>query len=259
MRLLYPSNPLRKRLPDDQYLEEAEAAAGFGFSVFSFEDFQDGSFRAFPELEPGSEVLYRGWMLNAEDYSSLAAAVAELGAKLKVSTERYLTHHHLPNWYSTIADLTPETKVLGIDNDLEITLRSLGWDGFFIKDYVKSLKTSVGSKISDPAQIRTVIAEMQRFRGTIEGGICVRKVEDFNPETEQRYFSINGKVFAEAGLVPEIAVECAQRFPSDFISIDSIQRKDGTFRIVEIGDGQVSDLVGWTPRRFAEVLKEAWK
>jgi hypothetical protein len=36
----------------------------------------------------------------------------------------------------------------------------------------------------------------QKFRGTIEGGICVRKVEDFIPETERRYFVINGRCFA---------------------------------------------------------------
>jgi hypothetical protein len=260
MRLLHPSNPLRKRIPDEQYREEADAAesAGFALSVFSLEDFQDGSFRAVPECEPGSEILYRGWMLNAADYSTLAAAVSQLGAKLKVSAQQYLAHHHLPNWYPIIADLTPETKVLGVGSDLESELRSLGWDGFFIKDYVKSLKTSVGSKIADPSQIGMVVAEMQRFRGTIEGGICVRKLEDFAPETERRYFAINAKAYSEDGSVPGIVEDCARRFPTDFISIDAIQRRDGILRIVEIGDGQVSDLVGWTPRRFTEVVKEAW-
>ena len=28
------------------------------------------------------------------------------------------------------------------------------------------------------------------------------------------------------------------------------------FRIVEVGDGQVSDLVGWTPKQFAAILAE---
>lgn len=259
MQLLYPSNPLRKRLPDDQYREEAEEAeaAGFAVSVFSLEDFQDGSFRAVPELESNNRILYRGWMLNSRDYSSMAAAVDKLGAKLRVPTEQYLAHHHLPNWYPIIADLTPETKILDLGIDLEPQLRALGWDSFFIKDYVKSLKTSVGSMISDPAQIQTVVNEMARFRGVVEGGICVRRVEDFDPATEKRFFAFDGQAYAQDGHAPQIVADCARRFPEGFISIDAIQRRDGVLRIVEIGDGQVSDLVGWSPSRFAEVLKEA--
>jgi ATP-grasp domain, R2K clade family 3 len=43
--------------------------------------------------------------------------------------------------------------------------------------------------------------------------------------------------------------------PSPFFSVDIAQRTDGRFRVVEIGDGQVSDLVGWTEQRFAEIWK----
>jgi len=42
MHLLYPSNPLRSRQPDDQFAAEVDAvrAAGFEISLFSVEDFQ---------------------------------------------------------------------------------------------------------------------------------------------------------------------------------------------------------------------------
>jgi ATP-grasp domain, R2K clade family 3 len=109
--------------------------------------------------------------------------------------------------------------------------------------------------VTNPAEIRMVIAEMHKFRGTIEGGICVRRVEDFLPETERRYFIINGKSFAadRAAPIPNIVTECARRIDSKFFSIDIIERRDGVLRVVEIGDGQVSGLVGWTPERFAEI------
>ena len=61
---------------------------------------------------------------------------------------------------------------------------------------VKSLKTSVGSRISKPEQVSAVVAEMQRFRGVIEGGFCVRRVESFLPETECRYFVVDGVAHA---------------------------------------------------------------
>ena len=123
----------------------------------------------------------------------------------------------------------------------------------FIKDYVKSLKTSIGSIINEPAAINTVIAEMQKFRGGIEGGICIRQVEDFIAETEQRYFVINGRSFAALPdkEIPDVVNECARRIDSKFFSVDVIERKDGCKRIVEIGDGQVSGFVGWTAERFS--------
>ncbi|MGD1920436.1 MAG: ATP-grasp domain-containing protein [Pleurocapsa sp.] len=40
---------------------------------------------------------------------------------------------------------------------------------------------------------------------------------------------------------------------NNFFSVDVIERQDGVKRIVEIGDGQVSDLVGWTMERFIQI------
>ncbi|MEP6496466.1 ATP-grasp domain-containing protein [Microcoleus vaginatus ZQ-A3] len=35
--------------------------------------------------------------------------------------------------------------------------------------------------------------------------------------------------------------------------MDAVERQDGVKRIVEIGDGQVSDLIGWSVARFAQL------
>jgi hypothetical protein len=59
--------------------------------------------------------------------------------------------------------------VLPLQADWEAQLRSLGWNEFFVKDYVKSLKTSRGSIVRDPSDICAVVAEMEQFRGEIEG------------------------------------------------------------------------------------------
>lgn len=95
---------------------------------------------------------------------------------------------------------------------------------------------------------------MQRFRGMIEGGFCVRRVESFLPDSERRYFVLDGVAHAASGDVPQIVRECAKRLQSRFYSVDVVQRADGQLRVVEVGDGQVSDLVGWTPEGFAKVL-----
>ena len=258
MHILYPNSPLRAKQPDEQYAAEVDAvrAIGFEVSLFSLEDFQSGGFRAIPPLPTTSDVLYRGWMLSADEYERLVVRVSGVGARLAIDRAAYLGSHHLPQWYAPLADLTPETRIYPPDCDLEAELRALSWPAFFIKDYVKSLKTSVGSRITKPEQVGAVISEMRRFRGVIEGGFCVRRVESFLLDTEQRYFVLDGMPHAPTSDVPPIVHECAKRLRSRFYSVDVVQRADGQLRIVEVGDGQVSDLVGWTPEEFAAILAE---
>ncbi len=57
--------------------------------------------------------------------------------------------------------------------------------------------------------------------------------------------------------IPEIVGECAKRINSKFFSVDVIERADGEMRVVEIGDGQVSDLANeWTKERFTVLWVE---
>ena len=78
--------------------------------------------------------------------------------------------------------------------------------------------------------------------------------KDLLPKTEQRYFVVDGIPRAASGDAPAIIHECAKRLRSRFYSVDVVQRTDGKLRVVEIGDGQVSDLLGWTPEQFARML-----
>jgi hypothetical protein len=223
--------------------------AGFASSLVAEQTFQSGA--AIHGLSPNSPVVYRGWMVDEEQYRNFASAVQKTGCDPLTSPEKYLLAHHLPNWYPLIRDLTPETKVFPADVNLETELRNLGWSSFFIKDYVKSLKTSAGSLITDPAQAQRVINDMQKFRGTIEGGICVRRVERFHPDSERRFFVLGRRAFAPSHCeVPPIVLDVAQRLDHPFFSIDIAENETGAHRVVEIGDGQVSDLVGWSIEDF---------
>jgi hypothetical protein len=101
-----------------------------------------------PLLTPNANVIYRGWMLCASDYQKLVTVVSQTGACIHTSSVDYLATHYLPNWYHSIKDLTPETHFYHSNGDLENELAKLGWERFFIKDYVKSLKTSIGSIVN---------------------------------------------------------------------------------------------------------------
>lgn len=260
MRFLFPSDYFNFKKVDEAYLEQVNCLQNIGFktSVICLEALGSKSVKIFPIPESGAKLIYRGWMITPDEYSLLINAVRSAGGEALISHDEYLATHYLPNWYPLICDLTPETHFFSVDDNLESALSGLGWNRFFIKDYVKSLKTSVGAIINEPSAIKTVVSQMQKFRSNIEGGLCVRQVEDFILETEKRYFVIHGRSFAPLPdeEVPEIVEECAKRIDSKFFSVDVVERRDGEERVVEIGDGQVSDLVGWTAERFASLWAE---
>lgn len=240
--------------PDEIFLDQFAALTAAGFSASLCPDEVLLGARPLRGLPSGSTVVYRGWMVTGDEYAALVRAVERCGAAPLTDPRAYLAAHHLPNWYPLLADLTPETRVFPEDADLAAELRALGWGAFFIKDYVKSLKTARGSVVRDPADAPAVVADLREYRGRIEGGVCVRRVEEFDPGSERRYFVLHGAGFdAAGGPVPDVVRACADRVPSPFFSVDVATRSDGVPRVVEVGDGQVSDLVGWTPGAFASL------
>lgn len=255
-RVVFPADYFTARQPDEAFAEQAEMFAALGWSVSTFAFDADRRFR--PALEAGETVLYRGWMLTGDAYREFGEAVTAAGATLHTSPTAYLAAHHIPNWFPLLPDLTPETVCFSDLSGMEEKLRGLGWDRFFVKAYVKSLKTGAGSVITRPEQIAELMARMEQFRGQIEGGVCVRRFEALEPDTETRYFVRGAQAFAADGnSAPDIVQTVAGRIPSPFYSVDVARRADGVWRVVEIGDGQVSDLVGWTADQFRAVWDDA--
>mgnify|MGYP006198833773 CR=1 FL=1 len=216
MRLLYPDDPLNQRVPDDLFAREFDVARtrGFDASIFSFEDFQRGRFNPKPWPIPGESVIYRGWMLNLDGYTRLVQAIAELSAQMAVSLNSYRAAHHLPWWYPALKDFTAETLVFEENTDFVKALRAMNWPGYFVKDYVKSLSTGAGSLVQIPEEISRVVSQIKKYRGEVEGGVCVRRREDYVPGSERRHFIAGGRAFSFAGDVPAVVAACAPLVPS---------------------------------------------
>lgn len=260
---LFPSDPFDPRAIDTEFADQANALQDDGFSCAVWQP-ETNRIR-FSQLRPingEKAVVYRGWMLKEPEYNQLVQAVEAHDAKLITDTDTYLLAHHIPAWYPMISDLTAETVIFpnGTYNldELPALLKQLGWEKYFVKDYVKSLKTAGGSVLSNLSDLPELIDNMLRYRGEIEGGLCIRKFEEFVPGTEKRFFCLNGIVYHAAsdnfGIVVDTMyhpLAAKVRLPSRFYSIDIALRTDGQARVVEVGDGQVSDLVGWKPEEFA--------
>ncbi|HEY0683454.1 MAG TPA: ATP-grasp domain-containing protein [Steroidobacter sp.] len=260
MRILYPDDPLDQRRPEPLFQAEYELARarGFELSIFSFEDFERGRFDPRPRPAAGEEVLYRGWMLNVDGYARLVQSIEQLSAGMVVSPESYRAAHHLPSWYPLVREFTAETLMCEPDADFEALLAGRQWPGYFVKDYVKSSNTGAGSLVATPGEVPQVVAALKKYRGEIEGGVCVRRKEEYLSGSERRYFVANGAAFSSDGALPAVVTACATRIPSPFFSVDVAQRNDGELRIVEIGDGQVSDRKEWSADQLVDILARTW-
>jgi ATP-grasp domain, R2K clade family 3 len=259
MRLLYPSSPMSPKVADDTYLEEYEAARSVGFdvSLFSFEDFERGDFKPRPALQPGDVVLYRGWMLSVPQFESLVRAFEAKSAEAFTSVAQYKASHHLPEWYPLLSRFTAETVILKEEADFAGELANRKWPGYFVKDYVKSLSTAGGSLVSQPEDIAGVVSLMKKYRGLVEGGVCIRRKEEYEPGSEQRYFVFRTHALAPGTDIPDIVRACASQVISPFFSVDVARRSDGVLRLIELGDGQVSDRKEWSATAFVHALYAA--
>jgi len=253
IHFLFSADASEPNRPEELFADQWSALVRAGFTTSVCPDAVLAGAKLLHGVHPGSRVVYRGWMVKGEEYVALARAVERCGARMFTTAPEYLAAHHLPNWYPALADLTPETRIYPADADLVAELRALGWGEYFLKDYVKSLKAEPGPVVGDPAEAPAVLAAMREYRGEIEGGVCVRRVEAFLPGTERRYFVLGGVAYAasEDAPIPGLVRTCAARLSSPFFSVDIARRTDGELRVVEVGDGQVSDLVGWSAEAFA--------
>lgn len=244
MFILYPQDYFNKKNPDESFLDETEETKLlFSIGTMFSKNYQEND-----------RVLYRGWMLNSNEYDELEDFINKNNLSLITTKEQYYSAHHMNNWYERVKDITPETLFFKDVNELVSNLDKLDWTEYFIKDSVKSLTTTRGSIAKSKEEVVEVIREIENKKG-IEGVISLRKVHNFKKESEIRYFSINGKVFSPTGILSDLAIKVAKRFSHlSFISIDIIKDEKDKEWLVEIGDGQVSDMKMWNPKDFANIL-----
>lgn len=248
IKVIYPSDYFNKKEVDESFKEESECFKNNGFFVTTVDS---------KNIEPG-DYIYRGWMLNEDEYLDLEKILEKNNSKLITNRSDYLKAHYLKNWYYELKDFTPKTIFCNINN-LEDTLNKLNWNQYFVKDYIKSLTTSRGSIAKNKEEVIELINEIKKNKG-ITGGICLREVESFNNETELRYFSFNNKIISPNGEIPEIVKEINNRINLQFFSIDIIKDNSNNYRLVEIGDGQVSDLKSpWKIDDFVNGIKRSIK
>ncbi|MDB6028220.1 MAG: putative rane protein [Verrucomicrobiales bacterium] len=275
MKLLFPSHPLKARLPDPDYESEVDAArqVGFACDFYNLEVLSEGDAAralatcAEPE-SPAQPILYRGWMMSDTLYAQLYAELVRKGYAPVTRPEVYAEAHYLPNAYPHLAGHTPESKwMMGQDANEAWSL----YQNFFhapalIKDFVKSAKHRWNEACFIPAhttreRFDEILKAFLEARGKqFNKGIVLRRYHELvtlerdirgQPVHEEyRMFFWKGELLAAT---PSIRGEgpfaemkrwgdIARRFQNQFLSMDVARQEDGSWIIIEVGDGEVTGL-----------------
>ncbi|WP_330329864.1 ATP-grasp domain-containing protein [Streptomyces sp. NBC_00536] len=272
--VLYCRDALKPRSVDAHFAPEAREVRARGGTVglIDHDTLLRGDAQQAVALVPAGlgNVWYRGWMIPGDRYAALAAALSRRGTELLVSPEQYRTAHELPGWYATFAEITPASvwrptepgEVLTAD-DLTALTEPLPPGAGIVKDYVKSRKHEWEQAcfIPDLARAGELTRVVQRFvelqEESLTGGVVVRAFETFpkleSVAAEVRVWWLDGEPglltphpdspFGR-GLVPDLdhIGPAVRRLGCRFVTTDVALRSDGVWRVVEVGDGQVSDL-----------------
>lgn len=271
--LLVPADVLVPRRPDEMFAAEAAAARAAGVPVALVDHDAlgqaGGARRAVARVPEGHrDAVYRGWMVRAGQYEALAGALAARGVTLRTSPGQYQRAHEFPGWYPAFAGLTPDSAWTSGDDRaaFEEARAGLGASGrAVIRDYVKSMKHywDTAMYIPDLADADAAWRVASQFRALREdeyaGGFVLRRFESFTGG-EARTWWVNGECAlitphpdtpesppAEPGSLP--LAEIARRLRAlglAFATADLALRADGSWRVVEVGDGQVSGLPAMT-------------
>jgi hypothetical protein len=275
MKILFPNHPLKGRLPDPDYEAEFEAAreAGFECELYCFDDLRACEFAQSIQYckssaVNGERMLHRGWMMPGHFYAALRVAILSKGYCEMVSTAEYEEAHYLPNAYPLLQGRTPESVwVEGKDSAAAwLKYEELGRPAAIVKDFVKSAKHRWNEACFIPAgtgrgRFEEILKAFLEVRGELfEKGIVLRRFHELMKladdirgqpvHEEYRLFMWRGKLLAATpsifgpGPLEKLNdwESIAQRFKSPFISMDIARQADGSWIIIEVGDGGVSGL-----------------
>lgn len=212
-----------------------------------------------------SEVItavYRGWMMKPEQYETFYLNLLENKIQLITTPEEYKQFHVFPNIYPLLAEDTARMMIFpkGKGTSVDLTTVKKSFKRFMVKDYVKSVKGTNFPRYFENTVTQDEFDKWMRvfykYRGELfTGGICIKeflKLKKYNSKpNEYRVYYINriiATISRNSGqmlltpMPPQALLNKYSQLPSKFYTIDYAELEDGSWKIIEAGDGEVSGL-----------------
>ena len=262
--ILFPSEVFDRRQVDADMKREHDAALDTGlFDVilFGYDDwFNHGMLRLSVEPREITDAVYRGWMMKPEQYEKFYHQLLASNIRLVTTPEMYNTLHIFPNVYPFISEDTARIMTFPLHSEIDVSEVKKRFPRFMVKDFVKSVKGTEFPAFFDQSTTQEEFDKwMEVFyhyrSNLLTGGICIKEylnLKRYDGKTnEYRVFYINNEIGSicrnslqgeYTPVPPRAIIEKNSDLDSVFYTIDYAETEDGTWKIVEAGDGSVSGL-----------------
>lgn len=284
MKIIFCDSVIDTRVVEPDYKTEFDSARenGFETELFSLEELIDGNLNTALKYIKSCETkqfgIYRGWMMTPKVYEQFYIELLKMNIQLINNPTEYENCHYLPKSYDKIASQTPKsswTKDLSETNILSLS-NEFGNKPIIIKDFVKSEKHNWNDacfipNASDKNKVKQIVNRFLELRGEyLNEGIVFREFVELEFLTEHsksgmpltkefRIVFLNKQVvqvlnYWDEGNYDsekpniEFFKKIADKIESNFFTMDVAKRKNDSWIIMELGDGQVAGLPDNTNR-----------
>ena len=262
--ILFPSSYYGIDQIDEDMKREYDAViAGGYFStiLFGYDAwFNENRLRLSEKPEEDITAIYRGWMMQPDQYKNFYEKLQERHIHLITTPSMYELMHMFPVVYPQIQEDTAKILTFPLHAQINIDMVKKQFSQFMVKDYVKSVKgTEFPSSFDQSVTQEEFDRWMEVFyhyrANLLTGGICIKEFLPLkrygNKTNEYRVYYLNHEIISVSrnslqgnytSEVPQQMVEKWKNLNSVFYTIDYAELEDGSWKIIEVGDGSVSGL-----------------
>lgn len=262
--IVFPSSYFDTKKVDEDLKNEYDAAlltglfetALFGYKAW----FEEGKLKMneFPNRE--HQAVYRGWMMQPEQYEQFYHMLIGKNIRLITDPDQYRLMHLFPKVYECIKEDTPAMELFPLHSRIDVEQLKKRFSRFMVKDYVKSVKGTEFPRYFDPNITQGAFDRWMevfyKYRGNLlTGGICIKEYVNLkcygSHTNEYRVFYMNHEIATvcrnsgQGNYTPEPPKDLIQKYrnlESPYFTIDFAELENGTWKIIEAGDGGVSGL-----------------
>ncbi len=262
--ILFPSSFFSTKKVDEDLQSEYDAVSSTGLYdtiLFGYDKWFNEDKLVLSETPATMrKAIMRGWMMKPSQYNQFYDKLLANNIELIIDPSEYEQMHIFPNAYKFFGDDTAFMKVYPLHEQIEISDVKKHFNRFLVKDFVKSVKGTEFPKFFDVSitqeEFDNWMEVFYKYRGNLlTGGICIKEFLSLKfygeRPNEYRVFYANGEIVSiskNSGQEnftqepPKELVEKYKNLPSIYYTVDFAELVDGTWKVIEAGDGSVSGL-----------------
>lgn len=262
--ILFPSSFFSITKVDEDLQKEYDAVQTTGLfdvALFGYDKwFNEDKLVISNAPDEGHTAVYRGWMMKPDQYERFYNLLLDNNIRLVTEPEQYRLMHIFPNIYECVKEDTAKMELYPLHTQIDVEKLKKSFDRFMVKDYVKSVKGTEFPGYFDQnitqEDFDRWMEVFYKYRGDLlTGGICIKEflnLKRYGGKTnEYRVFYINHEtatICRNAGqgnytpAPPGELIEKYRNLASPYYTVDYAELEDGTWKIIEAGDGEVSGL-----------------